>query len=152
MAINIQKRIKFLEIYKKNMAGNISACCKETEVSRVMYYKWLKSTKKIFKGKTFKELIDDLDQWILDDAEQIYKGVAIIDKNPTALFNFLRKKHPDWKDAPIGVGVFDMGEIEKHRKEINDMMNYAKDTAKDVQAPATENTNDNIGAGNEQSS
>lgn len=150
MAINIQKRIKFLEEYKKNMAGNITACCKQTGVSRVMYYKWLKSTKKIFEGKTFKELIEELDQWILDDAEQIYKGVAIIDKNPTALFNFLRKKHPDWKDSPIGMGIIDMNEIEKHRKEINDMMNYAKDTAKNVQAPLAENTDKGIGTSNEQ--
>ena len=149
MAINIQKRIKFLEEYKKNMAGNITACCKQTGVSRVMYYKWLKSPKKIFKGKSFKELIDDLDQWILDDAEQIYKGIAIIDKNPTALFNLLRKRHPDWKDTPMGMGIIDMTEIEKHRKEISDMMDNAKDTAKNEQAPVAEDTDKGTGTGNQ---
>jgi hypothetical protein len=152
MAINIQKRIKFIEAYKNNMAGNITRCCKEAGVSRIVYYtKWMKSKKKIIDGKTFAEIIQDIDQQVLDDAEQIYKGIAMVDKDKTALFNFLRKKHPDWKDSPIGMGIIDMNEIDKHRKEISDMMDYAKNTAKNVQAPTTENTNEGIGASNEQS-
>ena len=133
MAINIQKRIKFIEEYKKNLAGNITRCCKEAGVSRNVYYtKWLKSKKKIIDGKTFAEIIADIDQQVLDDAEQIYKGIAIVEKDKTALFNFLRKKHPDWKDTPISMNMVDMKEIDKLSEEINEMIDYAKDTTKNA--------------------
>lgn len=132
--INIQKRIKFIEEYKKNMAGNITRCCKEAGVSRTVYYnKWLKSKKKILDGKTFAEILSDIDQQVLDDAEQIYKGIAMVDKDKTALFNLLRKKHPDWKDT-TGVSVVDLVEIEKYRAELNKMMDYAKESEKNAEA------------------
>ncbi len=125
MAINIQNRIKFIGEYKKNMAGNISKCCKEVGISRMRYYQWLESTKKIIDGKTFKQIIDEIDMQIMDDAEQIYKGIAIIDKDKTALFNLLRKKHPDWKDnAEINF----KGEIKQMltEEQINELINRRK--------------------------
>lgn len=105
MAINIQKRIRFIEEYRKNMGGNVTKCCRVVGVSRMRYYQWLKAKKKIIDGKTFAEIIHEIDQQILDDAEQIYKGIAIIEKDKTALFNFLRKKHPDWRDEPVSLGI-----------------------------------------------
>lgn len=147
MAVNIQKRIKFIEEYKKNMAGNITRCCKEAGISRMRYYQWLKNKRKIIDGKTFAEIINEIDQSVLDDAEQIYKGIAIVEKDKTALFNLLRKKHPDWKDTPMGVGLIDMNEIEKHRQEVNEMMKYAKESIKNVETNPTKDTDTGIGTG-----
>jgi len=81
-----QKQKLFMSAFEKHSC-NVKQTCTAAGVSRTQYYKWLKVD-------TFKKLVDDVVEGLIDDVEsQLYMN--IMDGKESSIFFFLktRAKH-----------------------------------------------------------
>ncbi|BFT94969.1 MAG: hypothetical protein MNSN_01690 [Minisyncoccus archaeiphilus] len=98
----IEKRIKsdqklFIEAYRKSWT--ITSACLKVNISRETYYNWIEAY------PDFKQRIDDVNLSHCDFAEtQLVK--LLTDGDKSALFFWLRHKHPDYMKTRVEVDGF----------------------------------------------